>query len=65
MSKEGTSVVTTTAAAMTAAQIGQVISWLYNGMAESMPNEVALTLGAMAVPIIHLIYKKLSNFFGE
>ena len=50
------SVVTTTAAAMTASQAAAPIQWALDGFPHPVPQSVSLCLAAALIPLVHAFY---------
>jgi hypothetical protein len=57
MADASSSIVTTTATSMSTAGGAGVIEWLWQGAHSPMPESVALTLAALAAPLVHAGYR--------
>lgn len=55
-----TSVAVTTTAGLSAVQAGQSVEWLFNSIFHiAMPEQIAMTLGAAMIPLVHGIYNEM------
>lgn len=55
-----TSVALTTTAGLSAVQAGQCVEWLFNSIFHiAMPEQIAMTLGAAMIPLVHGTYNRL------
>lgn len=62
---QSSSVISTTAAAMTMPQIAGAIIWINMGCPQPMPENVALAFAAGSLPLIHLLYKAIVVLFAK
>lgn len=55
-----TSVALTTTAGLSAVQAGQSVEWLFNSIFHiAMPEQIAMTLGAAMIPLVHSMYNRI------